>query len=108
MTSSTAKHRGQGNRDGIWLRPIFPILKIIGHSHHDYPHPRNPLRGVTPETIVTKLVEPHGWAELGRRLPGRRFLNEPSVEPRLLFLANAPAHMWSRGRHRLAFYGPRA
>ncbi|MDR4472450.1 MAG: VF530 family DNA-binding protein [Nitrospira sp.] len=43
-------------------------------------HPRDPLHGITLETIVTTLVERHGWAELGRRLPVRCFLNNPSMK----------------------------
>ncbi len=52
-------------------------------------HPRDPLHGVTLETIVTTLVERHGWAELGRRLPVRCFLNNPSVKSSLTFLRKA-------------------
>lgn len=58
-------------------------------------HPRDPLHGVTLETIVTKLVERHGWAELGRRLPVRCFLNNPSVKSSLTFLRKTP---WARER----------
>ena len=59
------------------------------------PHPRDPLHGVTLETIVTKLVERHGWAELGRRLPVRCFLNNPSVKSSLTFLRKT---QWARER----------
>ncbi len=58
-------------------------------------HPRDPLHGVTLETIVTKLVERHGWTELGRRLPVRCFLNNPSVKSSLTFLRKTP---WVRER----------
>ncbi|MEO8046885.1 MAG: VF530 family DNA-binding protein, partial [Nitrospirota bacterium] len=30
-------------------------------------HPRDPLHGITLETIVKELVERYGWAEMGRR-----------------------------------------
>ena len=58
-------------------------------------HPRDPLHGVTLETIVTKLMERHGWAELGRRLPVRCFLNNPSFKSSLTFLRKTP---WARER----------
>lgn len=58
-------------------------------------HPRDPLHGVTLETIVTTLVERHGWVELGRRLPVRCFLNNPSVKSSLTFLRKTP---WARER----------
>jgi uncharacterized protein (DUF2132 family) len=40
-------------------------------------------------------VERHGWAELGRRLPVRCFLNNPSVKSSLTFLRKTP---WARER----------
>ncbi len=58
-------------------------------------HPRDPLHGVTLETIVTTLVARHGWEELGRRLPVRCFLNNPSVKSSLTFLRKTP---WARER----------
>lgn len=58
-------------------------------------HPRDPLHGITLETIVTTLVERHGWAELGRRLPVRCFLHNPSVKSSLTFLRKTP---WARER----------
>lgn len=58
-------------------------------------HPRDPLHGVTLEIIVTQLVERHGWAELGRRLPVRCFLHNPSIKSSLTFLRKTP---WARER----------
>ena len=58
-------------------------------------HPRDPLHGVTLETIITRLVERHGWAELGRRLPVRCFLHDPSIKSSLVFLRKTP---WARER----------
>lgn len=58
-------------------------------------HPRDPLHGITLEKIVTTLVERHGWAELGRRLPVRCFLNNPSVKSSLTFLRKT---QWARER----------
>lgn len=58
-------------------------------------HPRDPLHGITLETIVTQLVERHGWGELGRRLPVRCFLHNPSIKSSLTFLRKTP---WARAK----------
>ena len=58
-------------------------------------HSRDPLHGITLETIVTTLAERHGWAELGRRIPVRCFLHDPSVRSSLTFLRKTP---WARER----------
>jgi uncharacterized protein (DUF2132 family) len=56
-------------------------------------HPRDPLHGVTLETIVRHLVERHGWDEMGWRIPIRCFLHDPSVKSSLTFLRKTP---WAR------------
>ena len=58
-------------------------------------HPRDPLHGLTLETILLQLAERHGWAELGRRLPVRCFLQNPSIKSSLTFLRKTP---WARER----------
>ena len=58
-------------------------------------HPRDPLHGITLETIVTQLVERHGWAELGRRIPIRCLLHNPTIKSSLIFLRKTP---WARER----------
>ena len=63
-------------------------------------HPRDPLHGVTLEMIVTRMVERHGWEELGRRLPVRCFLNNPSIKSSLTFLRKTP---WARERLELMY-----
>ncbi|MEP6668779.1 MAG: VF530 family protein [Chthoniobacter sp.] len=60
-----------------------------------FPHPRDPLHGVTLETIVTQLAQRHGWEEMGYRIPVRCFLNDPSVKSSLTFLRKTP---WARKR----------
>jgi len=55
----------------------------------------NPLHGITLETIVTRLVERHGWEELARRIPIRCFLYDPSIKSSLTFLRKTP---WARKR----------
>jgi len=59
------------------------------------PHPKDPLHGITLETIVTRMVERHGWAELGKRIPVRCFHFEPSIKSSLTFLRKTP---WARKR----------
>ncbi|NOS78432.1 MAG: DUF2132 domain-containing protein [Nitrospira sp.] len=63
-------------------------------------HPRDPLHGITLEMIVTQLVARHGWEELGRRLPVRCFLNNPSIKSSLTFLRKTP---WARERLELMY-----
>jgi len=53
----------------------------------------DPLHGITLETIVRTLSEQHGWAEMGRRIPVRCFLNNPSLKSSLTFLRKTP---WAR------------
>ena len=55
--------------------------------------PRNPLHGLTLETIVTALVAHYGWEDLGRRIPVRCFTSEASVSSSLKFLRKTP---WAR------------
>lgn len=58
-------------------------------------HLRDPLHGVTLEAIVTRLVERHGWVEMGDRIPIRCFRYDPSVKSSLTFLRKTP---WARQR----------
>lgn len=58
-------------------------------------HPRDPLHGITLETIVNQLVARHGWAAMGDRIPVRCFQIDPSVKSSLKFLRNTP---WARQR----------
>ena len=54
---------------------------------------RNPLHGLTLETIVTALAAHYGWEGLGERIPVRCFQSEPSVASSLKFLRKTP---WAR------------
>jgi uncharacterized protein (DUF2132 family) len=58
-------------------------------------HPRDPLHGITLEKLLTQLVARHGWAEMGRRIPVRCFLFDPSINSSLKFLRKTP---WARKR----------
>ncbi len=55
--------------------------------------PRDPLHGVTLETILTRLVAHYGWAELGRRIRIRCFNFDASISSSLKFLRRTP---WAR------------
>ena len=76
----------------------FGIWATIGHNQPmstPTPKPRDPLHGITLEKIVTQLVERHGFAEMGRRIPVRCFLFDPSVKSSLAFLRKTP---WARAK----------
>ena len=57
--------------------------------------PRNPLHGITLETLLDELVRRHGWDGLGRKIEIRCFTHEPSVASSLRFLRRTP---WARER----------
>jgi uncharacterized protein (DUF2132 family) len=55
--------------------------------------PKDPLHGVTLETIIKHLVEELGWDEMGKRISIRCFNYDPSVQSSLKFLRKTP---WAR------------
>jgi len=55
--------------------------------------PRNPLHGLTLESIVSSLEAHYGWSELGQRIPIRCFTHDPSINSSLKFLRKTP---WAR------------
>lgn len=57
--------------------------------------PRNPLHGLTLETILTQLVAHYGWPGLGERIPVRCFTSDPSIASSLKFLRKTP---WARAK----------
>ncbi len=57
--------------------------------------PRNPLHGLTLETIVVRLVEHYGWEDLSRHVRINCFVNNPSVKSSLTFLRKTP---WARAK----------
>lgn len=59
------------------------------------PQPNNPLHGITLEKLLNELLARYGWAHLGRQLPVRCFLHEPSLASSLKFLRRTP---WARER----------
>jgi uncharacterized protein (DUF2132 family) len=56
---------------------------------------RNPLHGLTLETIVTALVAHYGWENLSQRIPVRCFSSDPSIPSSLKFLRKTP---WARDK----------
>jgi len=56
-------------------------------------HPRDPLHGITLESIINQLVQRHGWSEMGRRIKVRCFQFNPTVKSSLTFLRKTP---WAR------------
>jgi len=57
--------------------------------------PRNPLHGLTLETILTALVDAYGWQGLDERIPLRCFAFEPSIKSSLKLLRKTP---WARDK----------
>lgn len=55
--------------------------------------PRNPLHGITLETMLAGLVAHFGWDGLGERIPVRCFTSDPSMGSSLKFLRRTP---WAR------------
>lgn len=55
----------------------------------------DPLHGITLEKLLNELVAEFGWAELGRRVPVRCFLFDPSIKSSLTFLRKTP---WARAK----------
>jgi uncharacterized protein (DUF2132 family) len=53
----------------------------------------DPLHSTTLEMILNRLVEKHGWNELGDRIPIKCFTNDPSIKSSLKFLRRTP---WAR------------
>ncbi len=84
-------------RYAIRYQPVIfgDHIHAISHTFMSVSHPRDPLHGITLETIIMELVERYGWAEMGRRVPIRCFLHDPSVKSSLTFLRKTP---WARER----------
>ena len=56
---------------------------------------KDPLHGVTLETLLKELVAHHGWQELARRVEIRCFMFDPSITSSLKFLRRTP---WARAK----------
>ena len=53
----------------------------------------DPLHGLSLQTILTALVERHGWDGLAQRIDIRCFKSDPSIKSSLTFLRKTP---WAR------------
>ena len=54
---------------------------------------KDPLHGVTLKVILERLVEQLGWKELGKRIPVRCFLFDPTITSSLRFFRQTA---WAR------------
>lgn len=54
---------------------------------------KDPLHGITLETLLKRLVEYYGWEELGKKIKINCFLSNPSISSSLTFLRRTP---WAR------------
>lgn len=57
------------------------------------PNRKDPLHGVTLETMLRKLVDEYGWDGLASRIDVRCFTTDPSIGSSLKFLRTTP---WAR------------
>ena len=79
--------------DGTPPKSGSPAAQPGGKGEPPRIHPRDPLHGVTLETVVNHLVQKHGWLEMGRRIPIRCFQFNPTLKSSLTFLRKTP---WAR------------
>ena len=63
---------------------------------------KDPLEGITLETLLTELVEAYGWEELARRIRINCFAVDPSIKSSLRFLRRTP---WARAKVEKAYLG---
>ena len=54
------------------------------------PQPRNPLHGITLETMLREMVAHAGWDGLARDIPINCFRVDPSITSALKYLRKAP------------------
>jgi uncharacterized protein (DUF2132 family) len=66
------------------------------------PASKDPLHGVTLERLLTELVDEFGWDELGRKVPVRCFVHDPSIKSSLTFLRKTP---WARTKVEQLYVG---
>ena len=62
--------------------------------------PKNPLHGITLETILERLVARYGWPALANIVDINCFKSDPSIKSSLKFLRKTP---WARAKVE-AFY----
>jgi len=57
------------------------------------PHPKDPLHGVTLETVLRTMVDRYGWEKLADYIQIRCFMFDPTITSSLTFLRKTP---WAR------------
>lgn len=57
------------------------------------PQAKNPLHGLTLETILSRLVDHYGWYRLGNTIDINCFTKTPTIKSSLKFLRRTP---WAR------------
>ncbi|OAI18044.1 transporter [Methylomonas lenta] len=57
------------------------------------PTSKDPLHGITLETLLTQLVEQYGWEELAHHINIKCFSSDPSIASSLKFLRKTA---WAR------------
>lgn len=57
--------------------------------------PKNPLHGLTLQTILETLVGEYGWEVLGSKIKIKCFTDTPSIKSSLIFLRKTP---WARAK----------
>ena len=80
------------------LTKILNMPTIINQAHKPAKNalpaqPKNPLHGLTLETLLTALHAHYGWDDLAKRIPINCFTHEPSIKSSLKFLRKTP---WAR------------
>ena len=56
---------------------------------------KDPLHGITLETILNELVAEIGWEKMAQKIKIRCFIDEPSIKSSLVFLRKTP---WARAK----------
>jgi uncharacterized protein (DUF2132 family) len=76
-----------------WTMSLPPDAAPPADPPGPFEQPRNPLHGLTLETLLTDLVNHLGWQELSRLVPLRCFMDAPSITSSLKMLRKTP---WAR------------
>jgi uncharacterized protein (DUF2132 family) len=69
----------------------IPLPRLVRFMSAE--QPKNPLHGLTLESIVVRLVDYYGWEQLAGRININCFKSDPSVKSSLTFLRRTP---WAR------------
>lgn len=70
-----------------------PIEKPLNKVQQNIAANKNPIEGITLETMVTELVECYGWQRLSEKISINSFSENPSIKSSLKFLRKTD---WAR------------